>query len=371
MNKVFSLAVLSALLMSCAVTESAGLDLSETVKLGVIAPMSGDAAAFGEEQKHVLDYAVAQKNSEGGVQYELVYEDGQCNGPEAVTAFQKLVDVDGVDFILGGLCSSESLAIAPLLESSGVIAMSSLSSSPELANVSPNFISFSYSDSAVGIGIADELKQFETVAIITEQNDYNTALTDVVVAELEGAGVEIVYNEEFEKGETQFRSMIQELKAAGADAILFNPNLGVSAESLVRQMAEVSEWQPHLVGGIVLKMPSIIEIAPEFLEGSVAIDVDTLESPAFMAIYDEINADYGNTTNIGSFYVGATLDAFLVMTELIEEFEGNTEEMKTALRSRTFSVNTGEIFFGDQTFSQSNSTSRFVIQSGRAVKSNQ
>ena len=93
------------------------------VKVGVITPMSGGLAGYGEETQSILNETL-KRNFAQDTNIELVYEDSKCTGQDAVTAYQKLVNVDQVDVILGGLCSSESLAFAPLLEGDGMVALS-------------------------------------------------------------------------------------------------------------------------------------------------------------------------------------------------------------------------------------------------------
>ena len=72
------------------------------VKVGVLVPLSGPAAGYGEEAQMVLDYTASQMNGEEVV-VELFYEDSKCAGKDAVTAYQKLVDITGVDVVLGGM----------------------------------------------------------------------------------------------------------------------------------------------------------------------------------------------------------------------------------------------------------------------------
>src|SRR3989344_319096 len=76
----------------------------QTVKIGFITPLSGDAAALGQEEQKVVAYRVKQINDaagESGTKFEFIYEDGKCSGNDAVSAFQKLTNIDGVKIILG------------------------------------------------------------------------------------------------------------------------------------------------------------------------------------------------------------------------------------------------------------------------------
>ena len=93
-------------------SESESPVAGQTVKIGYVGPLTGDAGALGQQQKQVVAYRIEEINTKtagSGTRFEVVYEDGKCAGAEAVNAFQKLVDVDGAKAIIGGLCSSETL----------------------------------------------------------------------------------------------------------------------------------------------------------------------------------------------------------------------------------------------------------------------
>ncbi|MEK6924088.1 MAG: ABC transporter substrate-binding protein, partial [Candidatus Micrarchaeota archaeon] len=105
---------------------------AEPVKIGFIGAMTGSEAKYGSFEATVL--AVDEINAAGGIngrRVQLVAEDGKCRAKEAATAAQKLVHVDGVKIILGGHCSPETMAIAPIAEQNGVLMLSSITTSPK------------------------------------------------------------------------------------------------------------------------------------------------------------------------------------------------------------------------------------------------
>ena len=65
------------------------------IKIGALLPLSGDAAAYGENVKQGIELALK------GTNFEVIYEDGKCEGPDAVTAIQKLINLDGVVGVIG------------------------------------------------------------------------------------------------------------------------------------------------------------------------------------------------------------------------------------------------------------------------------
>ena len=91
------------------------------IKIGFIGPLTGDVASLGENALIAAQLAVDEINANGGINdrtVELIAEDGSCSGKEASSAAQKLISIDKVVGIIGGLCSSESSAFTGILNQS-------------------------------------------------------------------------------------------------------------------------------------------------------------------------------------------------------------------------------------------------------------
>ncbi len=305
LKKTIAISSLVALLAGC------NLGNTQTqpegpIKIGVLAPFSGDAAAFGEEAQIVLDYTASQLNMEKN-QVELVYEDGKCTGQDAVTAYQKLVSVDQVDLILGGVCSSESLAFAPLLEADQMLALSGGSSNPDVEGASPYFYTLSYNDNVTAQGMSDALVDSKKVAIITEQNDYNIGIQKVLETLL---AEKIVANEVFEKGASDMRNAIEKILLAEPDAIILNPNVGATANALLKQLAESADQLTNvqLVSQIAYMGDESRAAATEISEGMLIMDAPSITSPAML----EFKAALPQATpNLGDFFTATIHDALI------------------------------------------------------------
>ena len=106
----------------------------QSLKLDGSLPLTGPAAKYRVHESALI--AVEEINSSGGVNgkmIELIMEDGKCDGATAARAAQKLISIDKVKIILGGHCSTETLAIAPLAERNKVLLLASTSSSPAIS----------------------------------------------------------------------------------------------------------------------------------------------------------------------------------------------------------------------------------------------
>lgn len=332
-----------------------GSDDMKVIEIGTMSPLSGDAAAFGEQIQRVYSHylpVINEKAKEQNVEFKLIHEDSKCSGNDAVSAYQKLKDIDGVKIMLAGFCSSETLAIAPLTKSGEVLTVSPGSSNPSIEGASPYSYTMSYSDAVVATTLAEKISEKTKVAIITEQNDFNIGIRDAFVDALGGYdGVEIVANEVFPKGASDFRVLLEKVKNAGPDAILLNPNPGVTANNLIKQFGEIQDWEGYqLYGQFAYTAAETIAVAPEVLEGMIIVDSPQLTDEAFLAEKAEIEEAQGSLADLGNYYTASVMDAMDIVTDLILELGEDPKAVRDALAERTFQARIGEINFGDSNF---------------------
>ncbi len=328
----------------------------KTIKIGAIMPLSGDAGSYGEQGQRVMDYQIEkinEKYKKDNIQFQLVYEDGKCMGNDAVNAYQKLTEIDGVKFLMGGFCSSETLAIAPLTKD-GSAFVAAVASSPVVNKASDYVFSFSFSDDLTGQKLADEMSKYKKVAIISEQNDYNIAIEDVWKQTLKAKypDVQIVASEKYPKSGSDFRNVLEKVKKAQPDAILLNPNAGAPSQNLLKQLAEMKDWKGyHLFGAIAYMTESTLKLAPETVEGMTIVDTPLITNPEFTAVRAEIEKQKGTVADIGNYYTAALMDDLNVMTSLIVEFNGDPKAARNAFVTRDFKGYISDSFnFRDSSF---------------------
>ena len=98
---------------------------------------TGPGETYGTVAIQAKQLAVDEINAAGGINgrmLELIVEDSKCNAQDAITAYNKLTDVDGVKIILGTSCSGAMLGAAPQAERDGVVLFSGLATNPDIAN---------------------------------------------------------------------------------------------------------------------------------------------------------------------------------------------------------------------------------------------
>src|SRR5690242_1934559 len=135
----------------------AGASASAEIKIGMTLPLTGYAASYGEDAKRGAELAVEQTNSAGGIKGEkiqLLIEDDAGAGKSGVAATQKLVGVDKVPVLIGGMMSSVALPASPLARSNKVVYLSTMSSHPDLTSPGGFIYRLAGSDAVIGIAEA-------------------------------------------------------------------------------------------------------------------------------------------------------------------------------------------------------------------------
>ncbi len=339
---------------------------ADVVKIGVLAPVSGDIGAYGQEVQRIVNYEIKKINSQNGTKLEVVLEDSKCSGSDAVNAFQKLTDVDGVKVVIGGLCSSETLGVAPLTKDGKAVVISYGSSNPDIEGASPYVFSLSYSDQVIGQTLAREMGQYERVAIISEQNDFNIGIKKVWEAAL-ASNVRVVASETVPKGSTDFRNTLAKIRQANPQAILLNPNPGVTAQNLLKQLAEMKDWKGYtLYSQIAYLADNTRTAVGSFAEGMVVVDAPNLTDPKFLAYKSDIEKNEGPLPTLGNYYTASTLDDLDIVASLVRELGNDPKAIRSALVSRTFHGFLGDIRFDGHSFKQGSVGAVYVVRNGKA-----
>ncbi len=210
-------------------TNSAANQTASTtpISIGWIGPLSGDAASVGEDALKASQLAVGEVNAAGGVNGRMLAldaEDGKCDGKTAANAATKLITLDRVPVIIGGTCSGETLAAAPVANQNKVVLFSQCSSAPSITQAG-DYIFRSYpSDNFQGKFSADYLyntMEKRRVAILAVQDDWGQGIKGVFKQQFTADGGTIVNEENFAPTATDLRTELTKIKNAHPDAIYF------------------------------------------------------------------------------------------------------------------------------------------------------
>jgi ABC-type branched-subunit amino acid transport system substrate-binding protein len=218
----------------------------EPIKIGFIGPLTGEVSALGTDILHGAQIKLDEINAAGGIDGRpvvLIAEDGRCNGTDAASAAQKLVQVDKVVAIHGGECSGETLAAAPIAEAAEVVMISPSSSNPDITKAG-DFIFRDYpSDALKTKAMASYFSEegFKKVAIIAETAEFTTGFRNALAEDLpEGA---LVFDEKVNPGTKDFRTLLTRLKDIEFDVLVDDLNSPANIALLLQQFRELGFTQ--------------------------------------------------------------------------------------------------------------------------------
>src|SRR6185369_7738839 len=113
----------------------------------------------------------------------------------------------------------------------------------------------------------------------------------------------VVSNETFPKGATDFRTLLTKVKSTNPDAIFLNPNVGVTAESLIKQLAEMKDWKGYkLYSQFAYLGDNSRSAVGDFANGMTIVDAPDLTNPAFLSYKAEIEKAEGAIPTLGNYY---------------------------------------------------------------------
>ena len=244
-------------------------------RIGVMESLTGPGETYGMVAVQAKKMALDEINAAGGIDgrmLEFVVEDSKCSGQDAINAYKKLTDVDGMKIILGTSCSGAMLGVAPLAESDGVVLFSGLASNPDIANAGDYIFRTQISDVEVGISTGNLLwaDDIRTLATITEETDYAEGVRRTSVAQFEKNGGRVIAEERYASDATDYRSQLTKLFEAGPDALHIAPQSEFAAGAIVKQARELG-YQGPIYGETITVGTTALNIAGDAATGLKAI----------------------------------------------------------------------------------------------------
>lgn len=239
--KIFAIGLvfLTGLLGSGCNSGSNKKDTPKEIKLGVIYPLTGDAAFWGNNAKKGVELAVEDFiKSNKGIDIKVIYEDSKSSTKDAVNAVNKLIFQDKVKFIAGDLVSSNLLAIAPICEQNKVVAVGQ-GSNPKIKDAGQYIFRTWPSDDLQGRALAyfleNNLKP-QNPSLIFINNEYGNGVADVISRTY---SKEILFKEKYDPAQRDFRNLILKIPAK-SDAIVI---IGYPEELpvLLKQLSEANK----------------------------------------------------------------------------------------------------------------------------------
>ena len=323
---------------------------AETIKLGVAGAHTGDLAAYGLPTKEATELVVAEINAKGGIngkQVELKIVDDQCKPEIATNVATKLVS-EGVNLVIGHICSGATKAALGIYKGAKVVVISPSATNPPLTKSGeyPNFYRTIAADDDQGVMAAvfatDKL-QAKKVAILHDKGDYGKGFADYARGAIEKDGkAKVVMYEGIQPGAMDYSAVIQKLSREKADVLIFG-GYHPEASKLLSLMNKKKIKVPF-IGPDGLKGDGFLKIAGKDAEGVYATGpMDVSKLPMNVKAHADYKAKYGKEP--GTFFDQAHAAVVAALNAVKVAGGTSYDGLSKALKSSPVDTTLGKIKF--------------------------
>jgi len=216
------------------VLSACGPKAADTIKVALIAPITGPVPTYGDATVKGATFAMNEWNEKGGVlgkEIELIIEDGACDADSSVNAGNKVIDQDGVNYIIGEVCSGATLPLALIAEEAGVLQITPTSTNADVTlsldgSTKDTVFRACFIDPFQGFVMAKFASDegYKTAFVMADQgNDYTTGLADQFEIHFAAMGGELVGREAYTDTDTDFSAILAKVADSGAE-VLYLPD---------------------------------------------------------------------------------------------------------------------------------------------------
>ena len=297
-------------------------------RVGVMESLTGPGETYGTVSVQAKQMAADEINVAGGINgrmLELVVEDSKCAAQDAITAYNKLTDVDGVKIILGTSCSGAMLGAAPLAEADGVVLFSGLATNPDIANAGDYIFRTAMSDQQRGLETGNVMwaDGVRTLATVTELTDYAEGIRRTSVEQFLKLGGTVVAEERYASDIADFRTYLTKLVSANPDAVHLAAQSEFTGGTIIKQLRELG-YQGPIYTEDVGAGTTALEIAGEAATGVKAIlaDIDPSNEKG-QRVLQNFRDRYDYLTL--SWYVGSAYDDLYITAECLRQTDDDQD----------------------------------------------
>ena len=286
----------SVVVMAASLALASGAAVAQTIRIGFSSALTGPAALASQWEKWGVEMAVDEINAAGGLagrKVEIVSVDNRCNPTEGANSARKLIQ-EKVVAIIGGHCSSATLAMMPIIQEAKIPLITGVSSSPKIGEMSgaggnPYMFRINPDDLMMAQALTEYLgqkKTFRTIAILGEDSDFGRGAGSAFAPLAQKAGMQVISTDYTPQMIPDFTPVLTRIAQRKPDAIaLFM--LGADQMNLIRTAMQMGLRIPYTgraeLGGKIVEL-----VAAGGMEGTVTAwtyspDIDNPTNKKFAA----------------------------------------------------------------------------------------
>ncbi|NPA55578.1 MAG: ABC transporter substrate-binding protein [Epsilonproteobacteria bacterium] len=253
--------------------------LAKDIKIGVVMPLTGAIAGYGQMTKKGIDLAhEMQPTLNNKDKIVLVYVDNAGDKAQTANAVNRLISKDKVVAIIGALTSSNSLVVAPIIKKYHTPTVAPVATNKRVTYANPYMNRACFIDPFQGKVAAkfavDNLHAKTAVVIIDKSQAYSAGLAKNFIKDYKKRGGKVLKVLFITSGDKDFKAILSSIKAANPD-IVYAPL-----------------YAPEMA--LILKQAKTLGIHKQFLAGDGVSDLKTLTGVAKDASNNLMYSDHFN-----------------------------------------------------------------------------
>lgn len=324
----------------------------KVIKFGVVAPLTGPHAEYGQGFDAATQIAVEEINAAGGVngyKLELECQDSAADAKTSSDIFTRYAEDDSIMAVIGDFTSSCCKANAPLADEYGLVQISPTASDPSYASMSDYCFTVMYNQSTAAPWTAESVVGHflgkTECAVMYLNTDWGVSTNDYLLQGLEDAGIELLGDESYAENETDFSSVIAKLKATGADTVVILDQGNVP--NIVNQIRDTG-WDCQLVALGPGASDQLLDLCGDNANGLVipCPSYITADNPTTADFYEKF---YEKNQCAPTDHALCAYTCVQVLAEAIKSIDGEVtrEAIKDALKNVSYDGMAGHTEFNE------------------------
>jgi branched-chain amino acid transport system substrate-binding protein len=341
-----------------------------TIKVGIVLPLTGSEAKFGEIEKQSFDLALEEINNAGGIngkKLELLIEDDTSRPEVGRSVAEKLITKDKVVMLGGGYSSSVTAGLAGVAQQNHIPFLINTGSADEITQKGWDYVfrlnpPASQYASGVETFLSKVIKP-KTVVILHENSMFGTSSAKSFTKSCDKLGFKVLLTQGYEAGGIDFKPLLIKVKELNPD-IVYMVSYVMDASLLMRQSREL-KLTPKLFigGGAGFTLPEFAQNAGVAAEDVISATLwhEVLPLPGAMDYFKKFKAKYNKDTE----YHGAEAYAAAhVIADVLKRTKSlSPDDIKQTLKDTNMMTIFGPVkFVTEGKFTNQNELTTYVVQ---------
>lgn len=330
-KKMLILSLFAVLFFAAAGAEGA------SIKIGLMAPLTGPAASDGLSAKQSVEMAVEDINKAGGIngqKVELVVYDDQFDPKQAVTVAHRMIEGDKVVAGVSGSYSFTTRAAAQVFQENKVPFAVGYALHPAITEGGKYVFRVTVLGPVQGRAAgycAGNMMQVKTVSMLVMDNDFGQSLAKGFTEYASKAGVKTLSEDKFKMGEKEFSPVLTKIKGLTPD-LIYTTAYPLDGALMMKQAGDLGIKTKWLGSEGLDSTIGFLQVSGKFAEGLVI--TTNLDRDSKVPMVRNYLEQYEKKYKVAPDMTGAsTLDAFLVLVDAIKKVGTNSDKIVDAFRT--------------------------------------